>query len=405
MNTCCAARYVTVTHFSAQYSSPDEQYGQAWSPFMMNVRFLRSKDHFRGMFALSYFVRIAVIVTLLSGAVAALAEEVAAPFALRYHLHIVTTASMRPYVEALNQAFMRHRKGSSPVVETHAARAAVSTFCSGMGANYPDILVLPRRLSHAEFRECQDKNVGDIAEWTLGSEVLVLATRRDLRPFSLTARQLYLAMTAMVPVDGQFLTNTALNWREVDPGLPDVELLLAIPDANQGSRELLNDQVLQAGCRYVPGIRAIYQAEVRTARCLALRRDDIVMERTSESLAEYLKQAPPGTVAILPFHLYEAAGRTLATLPFDGVMPTRPSIEAGQYPLSRRIYLYAKIGHIHHRDGYGVADGMREFLREATSEQVLEPGGIFDRMGLVLPPLSERSRQRLDGLLLRPMIR
>lgn len=359
----------------------------------------------RGMFALSYFARIAVILALLSGTVAALAEEVAAPFALRYNLHQVSTASMRPYMEALNQAFMSHRKGNPPVVETHGARAAVNAFCAGMGADYPDILMLPRRLSHAEFRECQDKKVGDIAEWTLGSEVLVLATRRDLRPFSLTAKQLFLAMTAMVPADGQFLTNTALNWREVDPGLPDVELLLAIPDAGQGMRELVNDQILQAGCRYLPGIRAIYQAEARTARCLALRSDDIVMERTSENLAEYLKQAPPGTVAILPFHIYEAAGRTLATLPFDGVMPTRPSIEAGQYPLSRRIYLYAKIAHIHHRDGYGVAEGMREFLREATGEQVMEPGGILDRMGLVLPPLSERTRQRLDGLLLRPMTR
>jgi hypothetical protein len=136
-----------------------------------------------------------------------------------------------------------------------------------------------------------------------------------------------------------------------------------------------------------------------------MRKDGAVVEQPVESIAAYIKEAPAGTIGVLPMHLAEAAGRALAALSFEAVLPTRPSVENGNYPLSRRIYLYAKIGHIQERKGYGVTEGLREFLREISGEQAVEPGGLFDRLGLVLPSPSERVKQRLDALLLRPMVR
>jgi hypothetical protein len=60
---------------------------------------------------------------------------------------------------------------------------------------------------------------------------------------------------------------------------------------------------------------------------------------------------------------------------------------------------------MHDKKGYGVTRGLREYLLDVTSEQASDPGGYFEQAGLTLLAPSERARQRLESLLLRPMNR
>lgn len=353
------------------------------------------------------FARFSAALVLLysSLAVATPDEPSSTAFALRHYIRVLAPESMQPYAEAMVQAFMGRRQGQPPVIETRPARTAATLFCAGVGAAHPDVLVMPRRLSHAEYSRCTEQGVEQIAEVVFGYEVLALAVKREATPFPLTAEQLYRALAAEVPKDGQFQANTARTWHEVDGRLPEQEIRVVIPGKEAGARDLFNNEVLEAGCRGLAEIRKIYSATERTAKCLSLRRDGPLLEPPPYALQSHLLQAPAGTIGVLPLHQVEMAGRSLLTLPFEGVLPTRPSLETGSYPLSRKLYLYVKLGHIQERKGYGVTEGLREFLREASGEQALEPGGIFDRLGLILPPPAERVRQRLDGLLLRPMVR
>jgi phosphate transport system substrate-binding protein len=333
------------------------------------------------------------------------AETLPESFSLRYYLHFAATEGTRPYLDALLQLQGKGRSPEQPLIEYGPARPAAQRFCSGLGADYPDVLFIPRRISHGEFRRCQQQGVADLLEFHLGYEVLVLAVNKQVRPFSLGPEQLYRAMALMVPDAGSFQENRIFRWRDIDARLPDIPIRIAVPKGQHGIREFVDDQILQAGCRGVEEIRAIYSARERLEKCLKLRTDGAVLEIAPGDMPAFLDREALGAIAIMPFHLYEAAGRRLGALPFAGFLPTRPSIQSGDYPLSRQLRLYAKVAHIDNRRGYGVAAGLQDFVRDLTGDQIMEPGGMLERLGLVLPPLSERARQRRDGLLLRPMVR
>ncbi len=172
------------------------------------------------------FARFSAALVLLysSLAVATPDEPSSTAFALRHYIRVLAPESMQPYAEAMVQAFMGRRQGQPPVIETRPARTAATLFCAGVGAAHPDVLVMPRRLSHAEYSRCTEQGVEQIAEVVFGYEVLALAVKREATPFPLTAEQLYRALAAEVPKDGQFQANTARTWHEVDGRLPEQEI-------------------------------------------------------------------------------------------------------------------------------------------------------------------------------------
>jgi phosphate transport system substrate-binding protein len=376
---------------------------------MFADRFHIDRVNFRSIRDLvAYLNRIVLILALQGMSVSHAAESPADStdaFSLRHYLYLVSPSTLRPYLEALTNNFLSRHPQPAPIIETQPATVAAKHFCAGSGGEYPDAVILPRRISHSEYRRCKQQIEGGIAELSLGQEVLILAVTRDVPIFSLSVRQLYLALAAQVPKKGAFSPNAYHSWKDIDPRLPDMPIQIALPVRGQLGRDVLDNRVLQAGCRGIAEVRAIYSAAQRLTHCLQLRDDGRVVELPANELSRYLKQPTPGAIAMLPPQLYEAAGRQLAALPCEGVLPTRTSIQSDDYPLSRPLYLYAKLGHIVNSKGYGVTAGLDEFLQDLSGEEVTEPGGDLDRLGLALLPKEQRIHQRLDVLLLRPMNR
>ena len=329
-----------------------------------------------------------------------------ATLALRPRLHLVTAPATQPYLEALAGHFVRRHHHPEPLLESHPPATAAARFCAGAGADHPDLLLLPRRISHGEYRRCQKHGAGDLLELTLGREVLVLAMFRGQLPvLSFNPHQLYLALAAEVPREGGFQPNPYRTWRELDPHLPDLDIQVWIPARGQAGRALLDDRVLQTGCRAVPEVRALYEAAARMEKCLTLRTDGRVRELPEAAWIPALEQAPEATLAMLPLSLYQTLGRRLTALACEGVLPGPASLQAGDYPLSRPLYLYAKISHTQNRQGYAVARGLNAFLHEIGSETATDPGGDLDRLGLALLTPEQRIRQRLSIQRRRSMIR
>ncbi|MEO5335745.1 MAG: substrate-binding domain-containing protein [Magnetospirillum sp. WYHS-4] len=327
-------------------------------------------------------------------------------FALRKNLAIAAPAVMRPYAEAAAQYFVARRQFPVPAIDYQTATNAFARFCKGIGVEYPDVVVAPRRISRNEFRVCGEQGVSEIVEVAVGHEVLVLAARQGALPFNATAETLYRALALEVPRDGVFYTNAARRWTDVDAKLPDTEIQVALPPGGSGLRHLFDDRAMEGGCRYVPEIRAIYGAGDRVRKCIAAREDGRISESgTAEAMTNFLNSMPPGALAVVPRRVHDSLMPTSPLLPFEGVLPTQQSVESGEYLLSRKIYFYFKVGHMHGRKGYGVTRGLREFLLDTASEQAVDPGGFFERLGLMLLPPSDRARQRLEALMQRPMSR
>lgn len=327
-------------------------------------------------------------------------------YALRKNLRAAVSPATRPYAEAAAQYFHSRRNFAAPALDFQITSESFARFCQGIGVDFPDVVVSQRRISRNEFRVCGEKGVSEIVEIAAGYEVLVLAAPAGTVPFNLTGETLYRALALEVPRNGTFYTNPTARWSDIAPRLPEVDIKVILPPTGSGLRHLFDDRAMEGGCRYVPEVRNIFASADRVRKCISPREDGRIVEtQKSEDVAAFLSAGMPGSVAVIGRQLYEKVLPTLPLLPFEGVLPTQQSVENGEYLLGRKIYFYFKVGHMHGRKGYGVTAGLQEFLLDVAGEQATDPGGFFERQGLLLLPPPERARQRLEALLQRPMTR
>ena len=114
---------------------------------------------------------------------------------------------------------------------------------------------------------------------------------------------------------------------------------------------------MEGGCRTFDWIRALKREdgyEYKQA-CRSLR-DDGAYREIDESDSEALRQLAdePGSVAIISFAVLEQNQERLRVVPVEGRLPDFDTIASGDYPVSRPLYLYAKLAHV------DVVPGMRE---------------------------------------------
>ncbi len=311
---------------------------------------------------------------------------------LREPLVIVTSESVLALTERLAQAFVeRHAGAPAPVVEADETAEVFRMFCAGLGPETPDIAIATRRMPRAVYQNCRTAGVREIIEVQVGLGAVVLAARRGDPATGLSARQLWQALAAELPEGEGFRPNPHQRWSELDPALPAQPIRVLVPPPGSGTRAMFEDLMLEAGCRYVPQIRSIFEAEYRRAKCITLRADGPVREVATHERAGLLLSAPPGTLAILSYAQVLQSGGNLVPLALDGVVPNVPSMLAMDYWATRVVYLYAKREHARTVQGVGVVRGIQEWLLEATSEQAAGPGGYLATSGLV--PLSPADRE------------
>lgn len=313
----------------------------------------------------------------------------------RDQLLVVSSASSVAITEALVSRFTDHFDGvRRPQIRTTGTGRGFEAFCAGVGPETPDILVATRRMPRTTFESCQAHGVSEIIEIRLGLGAVVLAARRGDPTTPLTSNQIYQALAAERPENEAFVPNRVAAWADVDPALPRRDIRVIVPEAGSGTRALLDDLVLEAGCREVRPIRLLFEAAYRRAKCTTLRTDGRVVAVRSDDVVSALMAAPPGTLAVMSYdQLVRSAGNAVP-ISLDGVLPNAASVAALEYDQTRTVYLYAKRQHSRNRQGIGVVRGVREMLVEATSEQASGPGGYLTAAGLVPLPPAERAEQR-----------
>jgi len=318
-------------------------------------------------------------------ALAAAASALAGPaFAqARDTIQIAGSSTVLPFAsivaEEFGNAFPEY---PTPVVGSGGTGGGLRQFCAGADLNTIDIANASRRITADEVATCNANGVGQILEVPFGYDGIVFATGIAQGDFAFEPKYVYLAIAAMVPVDGRMVANPYTSWNQIDPSLPDQAINLVVPASNHGTREVFEQNVIERGCA-AAGLPEMSE-EQRDAACLALRQDGRVVEVAgdyTETLARL--QTTPTAVGVFGLSFYEQNRDTLKVATMDGVQPTLETITSGAYPVSRPLYFYVKGEHI------GRVPGIEDYVAFFLSSQMAGEAGRLEEAGLIPAPAEE----------------
>ena len=255
----------------------------------------------------------------------------------------------------------------------------------------------------SEWDRCAENGVTDVSEALIGFDGLSLAVSRDsAHDWDLSLAEVYLALAAEVPVEGEWVENPYQTWSEIDSDLPDAEILVYGPPPTSGTRDAFVELAMHAGCEELDFVQeGGVDGDWIEENCSRMRTDGPFVEAgENDNLIVQRLQADANAMGIFGYSfLYENLD-ALVGVKLDGVEPTIDTIADKSYPISRPLYFYVKNAH------RGVIPGLNAFVEEYMSEDALAPGGYLAERGLV--PLNDARRSELqtrvlDGVAMDPL--
>ncbi|MDR3518290.1 MAG: substrate-binding domain-containing protein [Azospirillaceae bacterium] len=313
---------------------------------------------------------------------------IALPAAARDQIRIVGSATVYPFTIAVAENYARTQHVRQPAIAITGTVAGLAQFCASAGESSPDIANASRPISAAERETCRRNGVTEIAEFTIGYDGIVLATRKGKHLGGFTRDQLWHGLARQIPVSGTLTDNPMQRWNEIDPALPDAAIEVIGPPPTSGTRDVFIELVLHPGCeRAAASAPALADAD-RQARCGTLREDGHYVEAGEyyNLIVQRLAASSGLPLGLFPFSYLAQNSGQVEAVTIDGVTPGMASILDGSYPLARPLYLYVKVAHLRE------TPTIREFLAEYASEAALGANGYLAGRGLI--PLPEARRQQ-----------
>jgi phosphate transport system substrate-binding protein len=329
--------------------------------------------------------------TKLSVSALALAAMSATTAAARDQISIVGSSTVFPYTQAVSEQFSNNTGAPSPIVESTGTGGGMQIFCGGIGESHPDVTGASRAMKASEWATCVENGVTDVTEALIGFDGLSLAvSRSNDYVWDLSLEEIYLALGAEVPVDGEWVANPYSKWSEIDSRLPDTEIVVLGPPPTSGTRDAFVELAMHVGCEHTDYVEnGDFDGKWVKENCSRMRTDGPFVEAgENDNLIVQRLESDPNALGIFGYSfLYENLDK-LKGVNIDGVEPTTDTIADKSYPVSRPLYFYVKNAH------RGVIPNLQEFIEEYMSEDALAPGGYLSERGLV--PLNDERRAKLQ---------
>ena len=340
------------------------------------------------MFLTKLSASTAAVAALTAGA--ALAQS-------RDAIQIVGSSTVFPYTQAVAEQFANNTGSPSPIVESTGTGGGMQIFCEGIGEGTPDITGASRAMKASEYELCQGNGVTDVTEALIGFDGLSLAvSRANESEWDLSLGEIYQALAAQVPVDGEWVDNPHTNWSEINPDLPDQEILAYGPPPTSGTRDAFVELAMHAGCQELDYVQeGGFDEDWVEENCSRMRTDGPFVEAgENDNLIVQRIGADPSAMGIFGYSFLFENTDALKPVMVAGVEPDADTIADKSYPISRPLYFYVKNAH------RGVIPGLEEFIDEYMSDDALASGGYLTERGLVSladDRLAELQEAVLDG--------
>ena len=298
--------------------------------------------------------------------------------ASRDQIKAVGSSTVYPFAKAVSETFNRaYPDFKSPIIESTGTGGGMKLFCAGVGAETPDIANASRRMKASEFETCKANGVTDIIEVQVGLDGIALASAKGGITMNLTPKMVYEALAAS-PYGGE---QTNVTWSDVDPSLPDVEILVYGPPSTSGTRDALKELILEAGCKTDDATKALKETdEDRYDQiCTEVRSDGRYVDQgEQDNLIVQKIEGNPNAVGIFGYSYLEENADKVQGLNMNGVAPTYENIASFAYPGARPLYMYVKKAHL------DAIPGLKEFLAQWST--MWSRDGELAKIGLVANP-------------------
>lgn len=297
---------------------------------------------------------------------------------------VVGSSTVYPFTRAVAENFARNNpEFGSPVVESTGTGGGMELFCSGVGTEHPDVANASRRMKPTEFETCQENGVDQIIELQVGIDGLAVVESPDGPQMELTRAQIYEALAAEPYGEEQ----TAENWSDIDPSLPDIPIRVYGPPTTSGTRDAFIELIMEAGCETNPAIAALAEEDEdrKDEVCTRIREDQAFIEAgENDNLIIQRVSQNPGYLGLLGYSFLAENEGEVVGVSIDGVAPTYDSIASFDYPGARPLYVYIKGNHLQ------AIRGLREFVAEYVS--AWGPDGYLVEEGMISNPDETRAR-------------
>jgi phosphate transport system substrate-binding protein len=301
----------------------------------------------------------------------------------RQEIRAVGSSTVFPFAQIVAEKLSKDGKLTSPVIESTGTGNGIKLFCAGVGVTFPDIVNASRRIKKSEYEDCAAKGVKDIVEVQIGLDGVAFAEAKEggLK-LKLSPVDVYKAVAA----NPFGKANTAKNWSDVNPALPNVPILIYGPASTSGTRDALAELILTKGCDSDPAMKALKDSDKDKHKniCTKVREDSAYVNVTdSYNLIVSKISANPKAIGIFGYEFLEANTDKVSGIPMDGIAPTYENIASYAYPGARPLYFYVKSAHL------ASIKGLKEFA--AGFVENWGPTGPFKERGLVVAPEDVRA--------------
>ena len=225
------------------------------------------------------------------------------------------SSTVAPVTEAIAEEFRKEQSGVEVTVGTSGTGGGFTKFCAGE----TDIQDASRAIDDEEKAACEAKGI-KYQEFRVGLDGLAVVT---------SAQNQFLDTLSYEQLAQIFEEGGAKTWNQVDPSFPNEEIAIFGPDSESGTYDFFNEEVL--GDPEEGGKKP---------------RNDYTASSDDNTLVQGI-EGEANSWGYFGYAYYQNNREGLKIIKVaeegtTGIEPTAETIESGDYPLSRPLYIYVK---------------------------------------------------------------
>jgi phosphate transport system substrate-binding protein len=225
------------------------------------------------------------------------------------------SSTVAPVTEAIAEEFRKEQSGVQVTVGTSGTGGGFTKFCAGE----TDVQDASRAIDDEEKAACEAKGI-KYQEFRIGLDGLAIVS---------SAQNQFLDTLNYEQMAKIFEEGGAKTWNQVDPSFPNEEIAIFAPDSESGTYDFFNEQVL--GDPEEGGKKP---------------RNDYTASSDDNTLVQGI-EGEANSWGYFGYAYYQNNKEGLKVIKVaeegtTGIEPTTETIESGDYPLSRPLFIYVK---------------------------------------------------------------
>ena len=311
-------------------------------------------------------------------AAALFAFGISTAYAARDQIRIVGSSTVYPFTTTVAENFGKKTGASTPIVEATGTGGGIKLFCAGTGDAHPDAVNASRAIKDTEKEECAKNGVTPV-ELMIGFDAIVVAMAKEHEDMLLTTEMIYLALAKYVIIDGEIVENPYRTWKDINSSFSDDKIEVLGPPPTSGTRDSFVELVVEKECK-----KAIKNAGLTLAEeeeksvCKTIREDGAYIEAgENDNMIVKKLESNPNALGIFGYSFLEENLSNIKGATINGVAPEYDAIKAGNYAISRPLFVYFKQEH------FDVIPNLKEFMEEYQSEDAIGEEGYLTEKGLI----------------------